>query len=158
MLEGKIDAYISLPGTRCPAIEYQTKRPCNGLLFADYGVNIMGQGIAVNTDSLKAKPDAIKKFVQVSLKAWEYCKDHLDECVTSLDKRREKPSTLPNVIAKIIKSMYDDLGFTPRTVGKPYGYMDPQDWQDTVNSAKKYLALEVKSPETYYTNDLVPTK
>ena len=48
------------------------------------------------------------------------------------------------------------LAHTARTMGKPTGRSDPQDWQDSLNmmtAGGDLAAQDVKAPEFYFTNE-----
>lgn len=55
----------------------------NILFYSDHGLPAYGQGIVAHTDTLKEKPDMVRRFVKASHRAWEYAKDHPDEALQS---------------------------------------------------------------------------
>ena len=47
-------------------------RPSKGILFADFGLDLPGNGLVVHTENLKKKGNAIKRFASVMSGTWTY--------------------------------------------------------------------------------------
>src|SRR5690606_32756563 len=64
-------------------------RAASALLLADSGISFPSYGLVSTPTMLESKRDAIKKLVQVQLKAWNYIYDgHIDEAVDAILAQR----------------------------------------------------------------------
>jgi NitT/TauT family transport system substrate-binding protein len=70
LAENKVDAIQGFFHDQAPTIEGRTGKKVDYLLYADWGMNLLGTGIVVHQDTLKAKSDLIKRFVKATQKSW----------------------------------------------------------------------------------------
>lgn len=76
LAEGRVDAIQGFFHDQSPTIEAKTGKKMDHLLYADWGMNLLGTGIVVHDDTLKSKNELIKKFVRATQKSWaEAAKD-----------------------------------------------------------------------------------
>ena len=151
-LSGNADAAVSTVPFFQPLTE--EKRPSRGILFADYGMNLPGFGLVVNTKTLAAKPEAIKKFASIIAGTWAYIlAGKEDEAVQAIVANRPQSPISAPLLRKQIETNRPFF-FTERTKGTPIGPQNAQDWADTIAQMEEANVLPKGSkPETYFSND-----
>lgn len=70
LAEGKVDAIQGFFHDQAPTIEGRTGKKVDYLLYADWGMNLLGTGIVVHEDTLKSRGELLKKFVRATQKSW----------------------------------------------------------------------------------------
>jgi len=60
--------------------------------FADHGISLYSNGIAVNNEFLKAKPNAVRGFVQASIRGLEFALANPDEAIAIVAQNTETPA------------------------------------------------------------------
>lgn len=111
--------------------------------FADYGFDLYGDCIIVSNDTLKSKPDLIRRFMTATIKAalWSY--DHPADAIAILRK------TNPEVEADTGEAELIDakeLSITPETAAHGYGYIDPKHMEHVRDVVTVALKLKRKIP------------
>lgn len=53
----------------------------NTFFFADYGYNVPEDGIYCLNNTLKQRPEDLKKFLKATYKGWDYAKNNFDETI-----------------------------------------------------------------------------
>jgi len=134
------------------------QRPSNGLLMADVGMNIPSYGLVVAEKTLTSREDALKRFVPVVVKSWEYIENgHIDEAVAAMMKQRSAEKLDPEILKGQIVE-YGSFFTTERTKGKRFGWQSDEDWQDTLAILEKTKLVPPGTRTTdYYTNKFVPS-
>lgn len=146
------DAVISTVPYFLPITD--AKRKSNGILFADFGMNLPGFGLIANTETLKQKPEAIKKFASIVAGAWAYIYDgHEDEAVAAVLKHRpNSPMSAPIMRAQL--DQYRDYFYTDNTRNTPIGVQSAADWEGTIKDMVEAKAVKGgMKPEDVFTND-----
>jgi NitT/TauT family transport system substrate-binding protein len=147
---GTGDAFVTTVPGDLPHVE--GKRPSEAFLFADYGMNLPTFGIIANTDALKTKGDAIKRFTSVVSAAWAYILDgHVQEAAEATMKQRPNA---PTSVARLTEEFKRHEAF----FGKPTfpGLQDRDAWAKALKEmeAAKVIAAGT-APEKYFTNDYI---
>jgi len=126
--------------------------------YSDYGVDQVGYCISVHKDTIKNKPDLVKRFVQATIKAYA--------------DTEKNPDAAVNAIADIVGgTMAEDQGKAQAravldvTIGLLYsganskrelGLNVASDWVSMVDLMKKYNDLDPKAdPASFYTNEFI---
>jgi NitT/TauT family transport system substrate-binding protein len=127
------------------------------MLFADYGVNILGSSVIVRKDWLAAHEKEIRGFLKALDKAHDDVLAKPDEALTYFMKYR--PDANATAIGEEIKVM-EPYRHTARTEGKPFQYVDLEDLKQTISLLEKYsgMPVGVVKPETVYTDAYLPKK
>ncbi len=134
------------------------QRPSNGLLFSDVGLNFPSYGLVVTQATLASREEALKRFVPILVKSWEYIyKDHVDEAVAAMMRQR----AAEKLDAEILKGQivgYQPFFATPRTKDKRFGWQSDEDWKDTLAILERTKLVPPGTKTTdYYTNKFVPS-
>ncbi len=75
-----------------------TKKPVYPIRFADYGVNMISSGIIVNTETLKTKPDMVKRFLRATTRALEESEKNPEAAVDAMLKANPKAGVRETLI------------------------------------------------------------
>ena len=153
---GAADAVITLVPFAVPLIE--TKRPSSFLLFADHGLPSPSLGLIAGEEVIKKRPDAVRAFVEVSLRAWEYVLDgHADEAVDAIKKARPGAKLDREYLKKQLEA-FRPFFYTKNTQGKPFGFQPPADWAKAVETMVEAGVLKAGAKaEDFYTNEFIPS-
>ena len=117
-------------------------------------MNVVANGIIVNTATEKKNPNLIRRFLRAITKGIEYAKANPDEAVEFMIER------FPHKNAKVLRkelSWTFKLLVNEATKGKPLGWQAESDWARTQkvlktgNLIKKTMALN-----NYFTNAYIP--
>jgi NitT/TauT family transport system substrate-binding protein len=134
------------------------KRPSNGLLLSDVGINIPSYGLIVADRTLTSREDALKRLVPVVIQSWEYIhENHVDEAVAAMMKQRAGEKLDPEILKGQIVE-YKAFFTTAATKGKRYGYQAEEDWRGTLAVLEKAKLVPTGTKTSdYYTNKFVPS-
>ncbi len=126
--------------------------------YSDYGVNQVGYCISTHKDTLKNKPDLVKRFVEATLKAYGEAEKDPDAAVASMadivggtmaeDQGKEQARAVLDVTLSVLYSNANS--------DKKLGLNVASDWQDMVDLMKKYNDLDPNADAaSFYTNEFV---
>ncbi|MGH7266028.1 MAG: ABC transporter substrate-binding protein [Candidatus Rokuibacteriota bacterium] len=124
------------------------------LKFADLGVPTVGFTILAHQDTIRDRPDLVRKVVAASVKGFEDAVKEPEAAVAALMK------LAPLADAEVVRrQLAVDLAllFSKANARKKVGYGPPEDWEGTLELLKKYRGLETSLPATaFYTNEFLP--
>jgi len=122
------------------------------LRFADNGANIVGMTIVTKTDTIKTKPDLIKRFVRATVKSWEEARKNPGAAVDAALKVKpdlNRQSTLDQMLVDF--ELLDSKNSKGRV-----GWGVQADWDQTLDLLKKYRELKTDQAwTTFHTNEFV---
>ena len=150
------DAMISGPAYDLPYMD--SARPSDGFTFSQFGLRMPGLGLIANKKAIAERPGDIRKFVKVTLRAFEYViNGHVEEGIAALKKARPQGKVNAKVARGQIAN-YRPLYITETTKDKPLGYMGPADWADGIKNMKAAGVVPASmKAEDFYTNEFIPT-
>jgi NitT/TauT family transport system substrate-binding protein len=124
------------------------------LLFADYGVNLLGTSIITTKDYLAAHGDLVKHFLAAVVKGKEAAAADPDGTLKIMMDAR--PDSDPAIIANDLKVM-PKYEHTSASEGKPYGWVATADVDQTIALLEKYASMKpgLKTADIY-TGDYLP--
>jgi NitT/TauT family transport system substrate-binding protein len=125
--------------------------------YAEYGVQVVGYGILTNAETVKDNPDLVKRFVAVTLRAWDYALKYPEEAMSALEQASEEQAKseakartrldLPQVL-KLVR---------PAVPGKPFGTQSESDWETMQKQLIEYRVVKESRPVSQYlTNRFIP--
>ncbi|MEP9355783.1 ABC transporter substrate-binding protein [Xanthobacter sp. KR7-65] len=122
--------------------------------FADYGLDLYGDGIIVKTDLIKSNPALIKRFMAATLKGSQYAFENPDEAIAILRK------TNPEIDADVGKEELLDtkqLAMTDEVAKHGLGYIDAKHMENVRDIVTKSLSLKRSVPvDEIYTLEFLP--
>jgi NitT/TauT family transport system substrate-binding protein len=134
-------------------------RPSNGILFADFGLDLPGNGLVVHLDNLKKKADAIKRFASAMSGTWTYILDgHEDEAIKAIQAARPQASLAPAKMRAQIEE-YRPYFRTAATKDLPIGVQSAANWKKTLHDMENAGVIPAGTqPEKYFTNEFIDIK
>jgi NitT/TauT family transport system substrate-binding protein len=124
------------------------------LKFSDLGVPTVGFTILAHQDTIKERPDLVRKVVAASVRGFEEALKDPEAAVKALMK------LAPLADAEIVRrQLAVDLSllFSAANKDRRLGFGPPEDWQATLDVLKKYRGVETNLPATaFYTNEFLP--
>ena len=146
LAEGKVDAIQGFFHDQAPTIEGRTGKKVDYLLFADWGMNLLGTGIVVHTDTLKDKGELVKKFVKATQKSWAEAAKDIDGAVDAMVELAENEP--PKEV--LTKQLNLCLTLLDAGSGSP-GVNSEQKWTETIELMSKNADLkDAGSPSKYW--------
>jgi NitT/TauT family transport system substrate-binding protein len=124
------------------------------LTFAELGVPAVGFTIVAHPDTIRDRPEVVRKLVAASVRGFEAAVREEDAAVGALARL----APLLEVDAAR-RQLAVDLSFlfsraNPR---QRIGYGPPEDWRATLDALRRYRQLDTPLPaEAFYTNEFVP--
>lgn len=122
--------------------------------YADFGIDTMGDGVVAHVDTLKNDPDAVRAFVQATVRSYEYALDHPEESAEALRRKADK-EPLSVSIDKIKATR--ELVYTGISKQHGVGYNDRDAWKAAEDLMLEWGGLKkaATSVEEYYTNEFL---
>lgn len=152
VLEKKADALLGGADDQYFLIKYRGHEP-HALRYADHGANIVGMTILAKQDTIKAKPDMVRRFVKASVRSWEESKKNPGAAVDAALKVKSdlnRQSTLDQLMVDF------ELLDSPNSKGR-VGWGAEKDWEQTIALLKQYRELETRNNWTaFHTNEFLP--
>ena len=123
------------------------------LKYADFGVNVISQGLFTSTDFLEQNPDIVAGFVRASMRGLDYARENPEEAskwVLEYRPGAEKPA---QALFELNSSL--PLMETANSAGHPTGYMAPEDWVQSISLLQQYQDMRDMPADQIYTNEFV---
>ncbi|HZU04915.1 MAG TPA: ABC transporter substrate-binding protein [Chloroflexota bacterium] len=123
-------------------------------LYADWGVNTLGNGYLTHVQTIQDKPELVRGFVRATLRGWKDVQADQAAGIAALLKQfpATKEEFLVAGLPWVLEHFYSD-----ETRGRPLGWMSERDWQQTVDILREYGGMESSPPlSALYTNDFIP--
>ena len=153
MLQGKVDGTPGYITMQPYLLERYSGRKTSTMMFEEFGVNTMSQGILAHVETLQKNPDLVKRFMRATQKSWVEATKNIDAAVEAHIKHNPKEEA---TFTKYTFSKSLEVVTTKHSKGKPFGWMAKEDWEQTLTVLEKYGGMKGrKATEAYYTNDFV---
>jgi NitT/TauT family transport system substrate-binding protein len=98
VMTGQADLLLGYVMDQAIKLQDATKKPVYPIRFADYGVNLISSGIIVNAETLKTKPDMVKRFLRATTKAMEESEKDPEAAVDAMLKANSKAGVRETLI------------------------------------------------------------
>jgi len=152
VLEKRADGLLGGADDQFFLIKYKGQEPA-ALRYSENGANIVGMTILTQGDTIRNKPDMVRRFVRATIKSWEEAKKNPAEAVKSALKVKpdlNEQSTLDQlkVDIELLDSKYSK--------GK-IGMGAKEDWEGTIALLKNYRDVQTDKDWTaFHTNEFLP--
>ena len=156
-LEGEVDAFWETLFSNIPVLQEETDRKINGIMISDGDnpLNLLLQGLIVNTSTIEDDPELVKAFVKGFKQGFMWSKDHPEEAIDILMKLVPEIQNR-EVSIGILKNSFDLLQ-TNNSESLAVGKYAEADWDVTLDLMKQMGNLEtIEEYSKYYSNDFVP--
>jgi len=127
--------------------------------YSDFGVNQVGYCIVTKTDTIKNKPDLVKRFMAATIKSYKETEAHPDVAIASMADivGGSMAEDAGKAQARAVLDVTLGILYSKSNKDKKLGYNVPEDWDSMLTLMKKYNGLETDKPATaFYTNDFLP--
>lgn len=118
-------------------------------LFADWGVNVLGNGYIVSTGTLEKNPDLVQRFLRATARGWQEARKDPKAAVDALMKAF--PDTNRRFVELGVPMVFEHMQ-SPAAKGKPLGWMADEDWKTTLEVMKSSGLEGDRPPSAYYRN------
>jgi NitT/TauT family transport system substrate-binding protein len=157
VINGRADLLLGYVMDQSMKIKDATGKDVYPIKFADYGINLVSSGIITNKDTLKDKPDMVKRFLKataMSIEAAEKDPKGAAQSILNANPKGGKIETLTQGFELTIPLYKDPTGKSKKPM-----LVSDQNMTDTVNVMVEYGGLDAKAkddPKIFYTNDYLP--
>lgn len=154
---GRADMLLGYAMDQSMKLKDATGKDVYPIMFADYGINMVSSGVIVSKDTIKEKPDLVKRFMAAATKSVEYASEHPKEAAEAILHalpKAGKPDTLLEGFELTIP-----LYHTDETKGEPPFRVTDQNMTDTVALLVKYGGVDESAEQMikdFYTNAFLP--
>ncbi len=141
-----------------PGYEVQAKKigeEVSVLYYADFGVDTYGPGLLTLEQTIKDKPDLVRRFVHVSMRGYAWAFENPDEALRLFLK--SNPEASPERVRAEAR-ITADLMLTPFAAKEGIGHYDEQKVVRTRDLTLKPRNLDptTMAPKDIYTNEFLP--
>jgi NitT/TauT family transport system substrate-binding protein len=153
----KIDFDIALAAAQFPILEERCSCKLNLMRFSDYGLRLMSNGIVASDRLIAENPDLVRRFAAATVEATKAAIADPEHGIDDFIQYAPNAGFSRKVVADQWNQAMG-LAHTPRTKDKPFGVMDAQDWQDTIDLLTQYVNLSkgAVTPDMVFTNAYLP--
>ncbi len=154
VLNKQADALMGYFMDQGPRMQLQTGVKMGWTRLYDMaGVTTLSSAIIANNDWMKdpKNQDHLRRFLRASQRGWQYAFEHRAEAAEIF--RKSAPVFTQEIALLEVEGTMTILR-TERTKGKPIGYSDAGDWQDTQDLLAKFANLKAQPDvKVYFTNE-----
>jgi NitT/TauT family transport system substrate-binding protein len=131
-----------------------TGQDVNVIMYADFGVNTLSNGIIVNNITLSERSDLVTRFLRATERSFEYAIEHPEKAVDSL--LAKFPQLDRGVALEQLLATFE-LFHTPNTLGHSLGWQSSDDWNTTSLLLEEYAGVRGDvDVQQLYTNEFLP--
>ncbi|RZS80288.1 ABC transporter substrate-binding protein [Pigmentiphaga kullae] len=156
LIEGRIDLAECWRASNRAVTQKQADAagvPLGWIEYGDFGLDAYGSGFAASEDTIRKRPDMVRKFLKASYRGYEYAFANPERAADLMVKMF--PVTDRGVALAQIRDMADLL-VDPQARDKGLGYLRDDRMRSTVQFVDKAFGLNGKvKPQDTYTNDLL---
>jgi len=156
VINGQADLLLGYLMDQNIKIQDATKKPVTVIPFADYGVNMVVSGIIAHRDTLKDKPDLVRRFMRAATRAFEDAKTSPEAAVDAMLKANSKSGVRESLIVGL--KLTTPLYHTPETTKLRPFRVSAKDMNESFSMLVEYGGLDKSAgkAEDYYTNEFLP--
>ena len=124
--------------------------------FADYGVNLIVSGLIAHNDTLKEKPELVRKFMRAATKSFEEAEKNPEAAVDAMLKANSKAGVRESLVVGL--KLTTPLYRTAETAKLRPFRVSSKDMNESYNMLVEYGGLDKSAgkAEDFYTNDYLP--
>ena len=157
VLAGQADALLGYFMDQGPRMQLQSGVEMGWTRLYDLnGTTTLSSAIVVNQNWLEdeANQEILKKFLRASQRGWQWTYDNREEAAEMFVKTA---TAFTPEIAKLEIDGTMTILRSARTEGKPIGYSDAADWQDSQDLLETFAGLTPVKEDVndYFTNDFL---
>jgi NitT/TauT family transport system substrate-binding protein len=156
LIQGRLDGYVSYAQSNIPILKSLGASGANAMKLSDYGFKLSPDaGLVTTNDTIKNKPDLVKRMVAAFDESLNYAMDHIAESCTAAAKLF--PQAIKDDVCNQQLTLEVENIKTTRAPGKPITYMTEAGWQNQIDTLVTYGGIpKFGTLSDYYTNQFVP--
>jgi len=127
--------------------------------YSDFGVNQVGYCIATHENTVKNKPDLVKRFVAATIKAYQTTEKNPQMAINSMADIVGGSMAEKQGKEQALSVLQVTLGvlYSKANTRKQIGLNVASDWNDMLALMKKYNDLDTtRTAASFYTNTFIP--
>ena len=124
--------------------------------YSDYGLTIYSNGIVVSDDVIKNRPDFVRKFVQATIKGWDFVMNNRDESASIMVKFF--PHLSMDVVRGEIDIVADKLLLTEEAKQFGLGWMTKEKVESSIKIIAESFNFSPFPAENVYTTEFLGRK
>lgn len=123
--------------------------------YADAGINLPSHGIVASTATIQNKPDMVRRFVAATARAWQDARSHPDDAAAALVAANPLSQGKEDQVKATLLASFQYIE-TPGTMGKPFGWQSPEEWQKAVDLLVQATGMKPPtSANEFFTNEFI---
>lgn len=157
VINGQVDLLLGYVMDQSMGIKAATGRNVYPIKYADYGINLVSSGIITNQNTLKSKPDLVRRMMMASTKAILAAVKDPKAAAQSILKAVPKGGKIETLTEgfELTIPLYKDPA---NSANQPFVVSD-ENMAETIALMVEYGGLESvakEHPKAYYTNEYLP--
>ncbi len=150
---GRADGMMSTVSSALPLAEDTRPSKCLTSDMAD--LHFPSYGLVASDDTVKNRPDALKKLIAVQQRAWAELAKNPDLGVEAMQAERPDAMLNADALRKQIELTIEYFD-TPATEGKPIGWQATEDWEAALKGMERAGVVPAGwNVNDYFTNDMI---
>lgn len=150
---GRADGMMSTVSSALPLAEDTRPSKCLTSDMAD--LHFPSYGLVASDDTVKNRPDALKKLIAVQQRAWAELAKNPDLGVEAMQAERPDAMLNADVLREQITLTIEYFD-TPATEGKPIGWQATEDWEAALKGMERAGVVPAGwNVNDYFTNDMI---
>lgn len=109
-----------------------------GIVYSEWGLDLHANAIVATDETIRARPDLVRRFVQATVRGWLAGIERPDEAARAFVKHH--PEASPDLVREHWKIAVDHM-LTPAAWEHGLGWIDPAKKKRTIEVYTRYLAL-----------------
>ncbi len=156
VINGQADLLLGYLMDQNIKIQDATKKPVTVIPFADYGINLVVSGLIAHRDTLKEKPDLVRRFMRAATRAFEESEKNPEAAVDAMLKANAKAGIRESLIVGL--KLTTPLYRTEETAKDRPFRVSAKNMAESFAMLQEYGGLEKTAGkvEDYYTNEFLP--
>lgn len=150
---GRADGMMSTVSSALPLAEDTRPSKCLTSDMAD--LHFPSYGLVASDDTVKNRPDALRKLIAVQQRAWAELAKNPDLGVEAMQAERPDAMLNADVLREQITLTIEYFD-TPATEGKPIGWQATEDWEAALKGMERAGVVPAGwNVNDYFTNDMI---
>src|SRR5439155_26193281 len=112
------------------------------IMYSDFGFNVPNICLVMNTSVIQSRPDLVRGVMAAWQRSLIETQRDIRAAVDIMVSRGPKhlnPNVEVGAVTETLKLLQ-----TPRSKGRPYGWMAREDWEEAINLMAEYAGLKTK--------------
>lgn len=145
----KIDIQSTFLNVDVPLMEKKTGIKFNTMKVSDFGLELLGGGLFVNSEYAKSHAETLRKLLRATAKGYRAAREDPNAAVAALSKY-QRVKVPEDILEEQLKITLEDV---PTATDKPLGWQDPSEWRSNIELLRQIGVIKSdKAPTDYYTN------